>query len=255
MGHINLLLPCYNPQAFGEVRRLLNAKCFRCNKFRAADAMINRYVEVFDLLEMGELEAAARLDPELPPHIITAGRRTGATTHTARTTSTATTTTTTNASDVSDDSSDNEGDPAAGDDDASGGPTLPQPQRHDNTPSGVAAASQVSNLSAINEYKEKVGRFLPRLFGARHLTPAVQLRRRVMHRLAVTGACKHCKAFSPSVVRDPTNTKLFVKALRCVCAPVGSSRHPSAQRQARNLTNRCALPDGFKAVPYAPGAG
>ena len=176
MGRIELLLPLYNPLTFLNLRGLLDAKCFRCNSFRASTKDCDLFLELFDRLERGDLEGAMRLDPERPRHIVLWGEQRGALA----------------VADLAD---------AAADAAAS-------ERRHSkrkstsaaavSTPAPTATAELLaraarSNLTSINEYRALLEKRFFELF-----------------KKSAQRKCANCKAANPRVTKDPLRVKLFV---------------------------------------------
>ena len=65
LGHIELLLPVYNPINFQTLFNILRNKCWSCHKFRIHKDKIRRIVLQLKLLDRGEIMAALNLNAEL----------------------------------------------------------------------------------------------------------------------------------------------------------------------------------------------
>jgi DNA-directed RNA polymerase I subunit RPA1 len=61
-GHIDLLLPCYNPITFRYMYKLLKSKCHYCNKLRLSSLVVKIYVSKLRLIHAGLLVEAMELD-------------------------------------------------------------------------------------------------------------------------------------------------------------------------------------------------
>ena len=64
-GHLELVVPVYNPLSFGTVVRLLKTTCFHCHRFRMHESRVRRYREQLELLMKGDIEAAEDYAPEI----------------------------------------------------------------------------------------------------------------------------------------------------------------------------------------------
>lgn len=60
-GHIELDVPVYYPMFFGELVRILKAKCMSCHKLRVSSTRVRYYLLRLMLLEMGDTAAANSL--------------------------------------------------------------------------------------------------------------------------------------------------------------------------------------------------
>ena len=64
-GHLELVVPVYNPLTFGTVVRLLKTTCFHCHKFRLHASRVRRFRERLEMLMDGDMEAAEGVLPEI----------------------------------------------------------------------------------------------------------------------------------------------------------------------------------------------
>ena len=64
-GHIELVVPVYNPLTFGTVVRLLKTTCFHCHRFRLHESRVRRFRERLEMLMDGDVEAAESVLPEI----------------------------------------------------------------------------------------------------------------------------------------------------------------------------------------------
>lgn len=60
-GHIQLVVPIYNPFMIKEMYRLMKSKCFHCHRLRISDWKINIYCNVLKLIKAGEVIESQRL--------------------------------------------------------------------------------------------------------------------------------------------------------------------------------------------------
>lgn len=52
-GHIELLLPVYNPFLIDKLLRLVRSKCFFCHKLRIPQEKLKNYYNIFLLIKLG----------------------------------------------------------------------------------------------------------------------------------------------------------------------------------------------------------
>jgi len=64
-GHLELVVPVYNPLTFGTVVRLLKTTCFHCHQFRMHSSRVRRFQERLSKLMDGDMEGAAEVAPEI----------------------------------------------------------------------------------------------------------------------------------------------------------------------------------------------
>lgn len=64
-GHIELVVPVYNPLTFGTVVRLLKTTCFHCHRFRMHESRVRRFRERLEMLMDGDVEGAENVMPEI----------------------------------------------------------------------------------------------------------------------------------------------------------------------------------------------
>jgi DNA-directed RNA polymerase I subunit RPA1 len=61
-GHIDLVVPCYNPITFRYMYKLLKSKCHYCNKLRLSSLVVKMYCSKLRLIYAGFLVEAMELD-------------------------------------------------------------------------------------------------------------------------------------------------------------------------------------------------
>ena len=61
MGHIELLVPVYNPLVIDRLLQTLKAMCLECHRFRVRAHITKRYVLAFKLIKKGMLNEANEL--------------------------------------------------------------------------------------------------------------------------------------------------------------------------------------------------
>ena len=59
-GHIELMLPVYNPFLIDRLLKLLRSKCFHCHKFRISKEKAKCFEVCFTLIKLGYVEEAKR---------------------------------------------------------------------------------------------------------------------------------------------------------------------------------------------------
>lgn len=52
-GHIELLLPVYNPFLVDRLLKLMRSKCFYCHKLRIPAEKVKQYLVIFTLIKLG----------------------------------------------------------------------------------------------------------------------------------------------------------------------------------------------------------
>lgn len=259
LGLIELLVPVYNPLTFGDLRALMNAKCFLCNKLRLSSASCALYLELFERLDRGDLEGALNVDPEPPRHVVTFGDLRGNAwladqadakadqqmEQQRRQQQQQQEQADADANFIVDDANADVDNADVDPKDANDAETKDRQNLKRKRPAAATTTSgttpsstttttssrsinrellrrtERSNISAINDYRN-------------------QLRKRLLRELAASKKCANCNASNPSVTKDPLKTKLFLKM--------------ALSSSARNARNKITLPAGFLAVPYQPKA-
>ncbi|XP_077214537.1 nuclear RNA polymerase A1 [Tasmannia lanceolata] len=64
-GHIDLILPVYNPLLFRVLHGLIQQACFFCHHFRLERGKVQRYIAQLDLIRKGDIVGAENLDSQL----------------------------------------------------------------------------------------------------------------------------------------------------------------------------------------------
>nr|XP_011458916.1 PREDICTED: DNA-directed RNA polymerase I subunit RPA1-like isoform X1 [Fragaria vesca subsp. vesca] len=67
-GHIDIVLPVYNPLLFNHLYKLLQRTCFNCCCFRTSREQVQKCVSQLELVMRGDVVAAKRLDSDSSNH-------------------------------------------------------------------------------------------------------------------------------------------------------------------------------------------
>ncbi|GMI30337.1 hypothetical protein TrRE_jg342, partial [Triparma retinervis] len=62
IGHVELCVPAYNPLVFGELNRMLKAKCMNCHKYRGGGYKSRVAEAKIRLVEKGRVKEALAMD-------------------------------------------------------------------------------------------------------------------------------------------------------------------------------------------------
>ncbi|KAJ4845038.1 hypothetical protein Tsubulata_031298 [Turnera subulata] len=68
-GHIELLMPVYNPLLFNFLHKLLQRICFTCHRLRIKGSLVKMAVKKLELISKGDIAGAKRLDESLSSEV------------------------------------------------------------------------------------------------------------------------------------------------------------------------------------------